>query len=255
MSGRAPLLATAVAGALAAAGCGAGAAQRAVAPDGAAAGPEPRPSKLVRLSDERRTTRYANAVSPGAVRARPQTAARPIARLRLETEDGPLETYLVLSRRTDAAQQAWLHIRLPGRPNGRTGWVRREQLGPLVTVTTMLAVHRGTLRATLYDDGREVWSAPIGIGAAQTPTPTGRFWIRTRLKPGDPNAAYGPWAFGTSAYSSLSDWPGGGVVGIHGTNRPELLPGRPSKGCIRVDNGAIRRLARLMPVGTPVRVT
>ena len=65
---------------------------------------------------------------------------------------------------------------------------------------------------------------------------------------------YGPWTFGTSAYSSLSDWPGGGVIGVHGTNQPGLLPGRPSHGCIRVRNDDIRRLARLMPIGTPVHI-
>ena len=65
---------------------------------------------------------------------------------------------------------------------------------------------------------------------------------------------YGLWAFGTSAYSVLSDWPGGGVVGIHGTNEPQRIPGRPSHGCVRVPNRAISRLARIMPVGTPVRI-
>jgi lipoprotein-anchoring transpeptidase ErfK/SrfK len=43
-------------------------------------------------------------------------------------------------------------------------------------------------------------------------------------------------------------------VGIHGTNQPELIPGRPSHGCIRVRNRAIKRLARLMPIGTPIRI-
>lgn len=67
---------------------------------------------------------------------------------------------------------------------------------------------------------------------------------------GDP--AYGPYAFGTGAYSTLSDWPGGGVIGIHGTNQPGLIPGAPSHGCIRVPNGAISRLWPLLPIGTPV---
>jgi lipoprotein-anchoring transpeptidase ErfK/SrfK len=54
--------------------------------------------------------------------------------------------------------------------------------------------------------------------------------------------------------SVLSDWPGGGVVGIHGTDRPDILPGRVSHGCIRVPNPAVRRLAKLMPIGTPVLI-
>jgi lipoprotein-anchoring transpeptidase ErfK/SrfK len=66
---------------------------------------------------------------------------------------------------------------------------------------------------------------------------------------------YGPLAFGTSARSSvLTDWPGGGFIGIHGTNAPELLPGRVSHGCIRLRNEDILQLGRLMPVGTPVTI-
>ena len=67
---------------------------------------------------------------------------------------------------------------------------------------------------------------------------------------------YGPLAFGTSARSeTLTDWPGGGFIGIHGTNRPGILPGRVSHGCVRVPNANIIKLARLMPVGTPLTIT
>jgi lipoprotein-anchoring transpeptidase ErfK/SrfK len=44
------------------------------------------------------------------------------------------------------------------------------------------------------------------------------------------------------------------VIAIHGTNQPGLLPGRPSHGCIRVRNGDITRLVKLLPVGTPLRI-
>jgi lipoprotein-anchoring transpeptidase ErfK/SrfK len=52
----------------------------------------------------------------------------------------------------------------------------------------------------------------------------------------------------------LTDWPGGGFIGIHGTNQPEILPGRVSHGCVRMPNAAVLRLARLMPLGTPVTI-
>jgi hypothetical protein len=206
-----------------------------------------------RLSDERTITRYANAVARAPVRQRPSVDAPRIARLRYQTEDGPLETYLALESRVDP-DRTWVRIRLPRRPSGSTGWVDRNDLGPLLTVTTMLRVDRPALRATLYDRGRRIWSSRIGIGKPDTPTPAGRFWIRNRLKALGDGTVYGPWAFGTSAYSALSEWPGGGVVGIHGTNQPELIPGRPSHGCIRVPNQHIRRLARLMPIGTPIHI-
>ena len=211
-------------------------------------------ARTQRLSDERRVTRYANAVTRAAVRAAPRPEAQPVGRLRYRTEDGPLETYLALELRVDDTGRQWIHIRLPGRPNGRTGWVRRADLGPLVTVRTLLRVDRRELRATLYERGRRIWSSRVAVGRPSTPTPAGHFWIRSRLKGLGDGTVYGPWAFGTAAYSNLSDWPGGGVVGIHGTNRPDLIPGRPSHGCIRVPNAAVRRLARILPIGTPVHI-
>ena len=213
-----------------------------------------RPLGNERLSDERQITRYAGAVARAAVRRRPSTTAPKVARLRYLTEDGPFEVYPVLESHVDSASRTWLHIRLPMRPNGRTGWVRREHLGPLQNVATMLRVNRSALRATLYRGGRRVWSSPIGVGTSATPTPAGAFWIRSRLRGLQSNPAYGPYAFGTAAYSVLSDWPRGGVIGIHGTDQPQLIPGRPSHGCIRVPNTAIARLWQLMPIGTPVAI-
>lgn len=106
----------------------------------------------------------------------------------------------------------------------------------------------------MFRSGERIWSSRIGIGAPSTPTPAGRFWIRSRLRNLSGGTVYGPWAFGTAAYSVLSDWPGGGVIGIHGTDQPWLIPGRPSHGCIRLPNAKVRRLARLMPIGTPVHI-
>lgn len=206
-----------------------------------------------RLSDERRVTRYAGAVARAAVRRLPGSSAPRVGRLRYLTEDGTFEVYPILASHHDARRRVWLQIRLPMRPNGQTGWVLRDDLGPLHAVTTMLRVNRRTLRATLYRNRKRIWSSAIGVGTRATPTPAGRFWIRSRLRGLQGNPVYGPYAFGTGAYSVLSDWPGG-VVGIHGTNQPGLIPGRPSHGCIRVPNRAITRLWQLMPIGTPVSI-
>ena len=208
-----------------------------------------------RLSNERTLTRWGHTNLIGKVRSKPSERGRTIARLRWNTEDGLPEVYVVLQSRLDDEERVWLQIRVPGRPNGRTGWVREEQLSNLKEVETHLTIDRRTLRATLRKRGRKVWSSPVGIGAPGTVTPKGKFWVRERLRNLGGSPVYGPWAFGTSAYSdTLTDWPGGGVVGIHGTNQPELIPGRPSHGCVRVPNGKIVRLVKLMPVGTPIRI-
>ena len=207
------------------------------------------------LSDEQRTTRWAHAQATSKIHTAPRTSSDSVGRLRYLTEDDAAEVYLVLDGLVDGAGRRWLHIRVPKRPNGRTGWVLESSLGRLHTVRTRLVIDRRALRASLYRNGKRIWNAGVGIGKSSTPTPRGNFWIRERLRGLGDGTDYGPWAFGTSAYSNLSDWPGGGVVGIHGTNRPGLIPGRPSHGCVRVRNDKIRLLARLMPVGTPVRIT
>jgi hypothetical protein len=208
------------------------------------------------LSNEETLTRWAHTNLLGAIRSEPSTSSKAVGKLRWNTEDGVPEVYVVLqSKLIEGQDQAWLQIRIPGRPNGRKGWVREEQLSNLKTITTHLTIDRGALKATLRKNGRKIWSSPVGVGRPGLETPAGRFWIRERLSNLGGSPVYGPWAFGTSAYSDkLTDWPGGGVVGIHGTNEPQLIPGRPSHGCVRVPNRRIRKLAKLMPVGTPLLI-
>jgi hypothetical protein len=208
----------------------------------------------VQLSNEWTSTRWAHPVRRAPIRWRPDPDARQITPTHLLTEDGFAEVYVALRSWKDSADRSWIEVRIPMRPNGRTGWVRHSALGPLYRVRTALIVDRPKLRATLYRRGQAVWSAPVGIGTPSTPTPAGRFWIREKFRTHDAGGPYGPVAFGSSNYSVLSDWPGGGVIGIHGTAEPSLIPGRPSHGCIRLRNSDARRLWRLLPVGTPLLI-
>ena len=220
----------------------------------AAALPPANPPGMVKLSDESLTTKWAHTADLQPVFSRPSGSARRVARLRLLTEDGFAEVYLVLSQWTNPAGNVWLKIRVPKRPNGLTGWVRASALGSLHTVHTLLRVNKHTLRVTLYERGRKRFSARIGVGKGSTPTPAGHFWIREKFRVGG-HTLYGPRAIGTSAYAPyLTDWPGGGVVGLHGTDQPNLIPGRPSHGCIRLKNADILRLYRLAPKGTPIDI-
>jgi hypothetical protein len=74
------------------------------------------------------------------------------------------------------------------------------------------------------------------------------------LRPPDPRGFYGPYALGLSAYSPVyTSFAGGdGQVGIHGTDNPGAIGRDVSHGCIRVANAAVARLARRLPLGTPV---
>jgi lipoprotein-anchoring transpeptidase ErfK/SrfK len=218
--------------------------------------PEPAPkpkATFSKLSNETTKSRWAYTNLTLKIRKSHSSRSRSLGKLRFNTEDGLPEIYLALQLYTSPEGEEWVQIRIPGRPNGRVGWVPREGLGEFKVVRTQLVIERRKLRITLYKSGRRIFSAPIGIGKASTPTPGGKFWIREKLK-GFGNPVYGPLAFGTAAYSKISDWPGGGVVGIHGTNQPQLIPGKPSHGCVRLKNSAILSLARKLPLGTPLLI-
>jgi hypothetical protein len=206
-----------------------------------------------RLRQGETRARFAPVVRRVAVRAAPSPEASPIATLSLRTGERTTNIVLVVGEARRAGVD-WVRVRLPILPNGETGWVPRRALGGYRFVHTHLVVDRERFTAVLLYDGRPIFRARVGVGRPEAPTPAGEFYVRDKLvKVTDP--FYGPVAFGTSARSAvLTDWPGGGFVGIHGTNRPELIPGRISHGCVRLRNADILRLDALMPVGTPLTI-
>jgi len=200
---------------------------------------------------KRQTWRWAQVLRPVAARRRP--GGKVAARLRTRTPEHTVNIVLVTKTAMHRGR-LWARVRLPVLPNGRQGWVPRAALGGYTFVDTHLVVSLRHRRLILLRAGKRIFRAPVGIGAPGTPTPRGEFYVRDRLR-GYASAFYGPIAFGTSARSAvLTEWPAGGFIGIHGTNAPRLIPGRPSHGCIRMRNRDLRRLARLLPVGTPLTI-
>jgi lipoprotein-anchoring transpeptidase ErfK/SrfK len=215
----------------------------------AAAAKPARPDVI--LSNETTSTTWSVADKVVAIRARPRTRSARIGTLQLQTPDGFLQSYLLLRERPSSSGW-WVQLRIPGRPNGRTGWVPRGALDSFNDTNMEIVVDRATRQLTLYRAGRVILQAPVGVGKPSTPTPPGHFWITESFASTDP--FYGPWAFATSDYSTLSEWPGGGIVGLHGTNQPSLVPGDPSHGCIRLHNADVLRMASLVAIGTPLLV-
>jgi lipoprotein-anchoring transpeptidase ErfK/SrfK len=191
--------------------------------------------------------------APVVARSAP-AAGTAVARLERETPEGTSNLVLLDGRGRSVRGARWVRVLLPVLPNNTRGWVPRAALGGYVAVDTRLVVSLERLRATLYKRGVPIFSTIVGVGVPGAPTPRGEFYVRnelTRFR----NPFYGPVAFGTSARSAvLTDWPLGGYIGIHGTNEPQLLPGRVSHGCIRMPNASILRLAKLMPIGTPLTI-
>jgi lipoprotein-anchoring transpeptidase ErfK/SrfK len=158
--------------------------------------------------------------------------------------------FLVTSQQAD-----WLEVRVPARPNGAKGWIRSSDV-TLTQHSWRAMVEIGTHRLTVWN-GREMFlQQSVAVGTGGTPTPTGDYYLTELLKPDNPNGAYGPYAFGLSAYSEvLTSFAGGpGQVGLHGTNNASSIGRAVSHGCIRLDNASITKLASNVPVGTPITI-
>ena len=184
----------------------------------------PKPERFILSSEKQHLYRYAfvfATASRGARRGEPPRLSGTLARW---TPEGTTNLVLTLDgRRT--RRGVWIRVRLPILPTNRTGWVPRRMLSDWKEVRARLVVDRRRLTATLYRRGKVVFRAPVGVGLSDWPTPRGEFYIRNQLY-GFGNPVYGPIAFGTSARSAvLTDWPGGGFIGIHGTNEPSFFPG------------------------------
>jgi lipoprotein-anchoring transpeptidase ErfK/SrfK len=211
---------------------------------------EPAPAAYTRLSDERTRTTWTHVRAPSVVRAAPNSGARRVGRVRTRTFVGDPEVVVVLGR-----QGGWSRVRYP-RLGKQVGWVPSRVLSPTTHVQrTRIVIDVRAERLRAYRDGRLALSVPVAVGAKASPTPTGRFYLRERVVPAAKGGPYGVLALGLSAFSRYrTDWVGGGQVAIHGTNEPQLIPGHVSNGCIRLHNADVRRLGRIVGVGTPISI-
>jgi lipoprotein-anchoring transpeptidase ErfK/SrfK len=161
-----------------------------------------------------------------------------------------VQEILAVGSRTGSDGQPWYHISVPMRPNGRLGWIPAADVALTPTVS-QIVVNVRSKTIDVFRNGKHALHSVVAVGAPGMQTPLGHYYVAATFVP-HKDPFYGVWAIETSAYSKLSEWPGGGVVGIHGTNEPWLLGKAVSHGCIRVSNKTASRLRHLAPIGTPI---
>ncbi len=174
----------------------------------------------------------------------------PRYRLSNPTEIGGPLVFLV-----EGGDKEWLHVDLPVRPNGSTGWIRASDV-TLSEHDYRIVVELAAHRITVTRGNDILLNEPVGVGKGETPTPGGKFYTKELLQAPNPNTVYGPYAYGLSGFSNaLSSFAGGeAIIGIHGNNDPSTLGKDVSSGCIRMSNPGISLLARTLPLGVPVEI-
>ncbi len=235
-----------------------------VAPTSAATGAEPGPGAAppadpwrVHAPVPRRGAATAQIVRPVAALDRP--AGREVGRLRTATRwAGQPQTLLVLGSAVHEGRR-WVRVLLPGRPNGGSAWIARDAVVLHATRYWIdVALRRRSL--TLWRNGRRIARYRVVVGAPRTRTPVGLAAVFERNRQRDPRSFVGAWVLSLTAHSDTwRRFDGGpGRIALHGRAGASLrdpLGTARSNGCIRVPERGIRRIARLVPVGTPVRVT
>ncbi len=200
--------------------------------------------ELVALLTPHRAHRAPEAGSP---EIRLVAARRPIT--------GEQTTLPVISRSIGLGGVRWLHVMLPGRPDGSTGWIAEQGTRPLVTAWSIV-VDLAERKLTVYRDGRRLRVFQAVVGKPSTPTPLGRFFVEEAVTMGA-GAAGGPFALALSARSNvLREFDGGpGQIAIHGRdNLGGTLGTAASHGCIRLNTASIDWLVARVGPGTPVAI-
>jgi lipoprotein-anchoring transpeptidase ErfK/SrfK len=195
---------------------------------------------------------------PTPVLAAPRANARRVALMRQFRPDYRPQYVLALSvvKARRSGRPLWYRISVPGRPNGKTGWVPASAVD-IAPVKKRILIDVGARRFEFWHGARLLRSGRVAVGKPGLETPTGLYYVTWKFDPRiDPNwSGLGNYAFETSAYSpNLSDWPGGGIVGLHGTPQPELLGQAVSHGCVRFHNRDIEFLKHRVPLGTPIKI-
>jgi lipoprotein-anchoring transpeptidase ErfK/SrfK len=187
------------------------------------------------------------------VRSGPNPGAHVIKTMTQFRSDYRIQEIFAVAVRNGTDGKPWYKISIPMRPNGTMGWIPAHAVR-LSPTAGEIRVHRVPRTIDLYWHGNHVWHGRVAIGAPGMPTPLGHYYVAARFVPyQDP--FLGVFAVETSGYSALTEWPGGGWFGIHGTNEPQLLGQAVSHGCIRVANTTALQLRKFAPLGTPIIIT
>lgn len=201
----------------------------------------------------------ATPVGDPAVYSEPSTDAEPIE-IPATTSNGAPTTFAVVGEAGNNAPRphpGWYQVALPTRPNGSTGWVQSSTVTVAKTPYRIFVDQAGrTLR--VEKDRIGVFTAEIAVGTSENPTPVNGTFVTELIENNKPDGAYGPYAFGLAMHSdTLTEFAGGnGQVGIHGTNRPDLIGQAVSHGCIRLTNDNVKELVTLgLPLGVPVFIS
>jgi hypothetical protein len=146
----------------------------------------------------------------------------------------------------------WLGVVATSLPNNQIGWLDVRHDRPRMWRSNLsLRADLSARTLQLLRGSRVVRTMPVAIGAPSTPTPTGRFILTDKLIPDRSVSFYGCCLLALSGHQPhlRPGWAGGNRIAIHGGGS---LGTAASAGCLHARDSDLRRLMRILPLGTPV---
>ena len=160
---------------------------------------------------------------------------------------------LALSQIEDAktGKPTWYRITIPGRPNGRTGWIPAASAS-LTPVDRWLVIYRGSRKFEFYVNGTLRRTGPVAVGRKGMETPTRALLCAGKVRPdlGGPRRLRVRDERLLEAFGLARGW----RRRVHGTNTPELIGQAVSHGCVRLLNKDIQYLRSVVGIGTPIKI-
>jgi L,D-transpeptidase catalytic domain len=185
----------------------------------------------------------------GAVVLRASPGGKPLVRVGpRDALGGPLVFGVV------GVRGRWVEVTAEALPNGRYGWAEFGRDVSVQPVAWTLRVSLSRRELYVLRDGRLVRTIPVGIGAPDSPTPTGRFAVAEKVT-GPFGPAYGCCILALTARQPHLP-PGWNTrityyVAIHaGSGQGSAV----SAGCLHATEADVRYLMRTVPLGTPVQI-
>lgn len=181
---------------------------------------------------------------------RPQ--GRVIGRVGRTTEFGSPEILPLVAKH----QGPWVAVRHTSLGNDLIGWVYvrpgtlawREQ-------PVHLEIDLSARTLTVNGMSRHPREIPVAVGAPNTPTPPGNYYVTDKLRGADFGSFYGCCILALSGHQPNlpQGWSGGDRLAIHGAPTPTWGK-NVSNGCLHAPEADLRWLMRTVPLGTPVSV-
>lgn len=163
--------------------------------------------------------------------------------------------YPVLQHKVMEDGTEWLQVRALRDRSQVAVWIPKWATRR-VWIAYRIKIDLSSRRATIYRDGKVAKRFRVVVGAPNTPTPTGKYYVVDRMHL-HTSWANGKWAMATSAFSAvLKRFEGGiGQVALHARGSLTAPVGSAaSHGCVRFIDSQIAWMAAHVPNGTPIDI-